>query len=328
MKSKVFGLYLLLPASLSMLAGCAQTDVTPDAPEEKTEQVSEAKAPLRGDMWSQGLAIPGAIGLGTPSLATFRGGLHMLHRGLRGNDIFMNRFDGRSWGQSALIPNILSRVTPSLGLFNDRLMAVYPHYRTNRLMMSLYDGSRWSDGIECGDGLLSGLSPSLASFNRHLYMAHRGLGSGQVFLSRYDGDRWTSPFAINGISSRVTPSLAAYGNRLNMFYPGVNNQLFLSAYDGSSWGAATALPGMFGPWSPGLGIYQNALNAIYPMSLGGYGFGGYGLGWSQFDGRSWAPGVQIPGITTPFAPALGLYGNHLNMVYPGADNQLYWSSCR
>lgn len=327
MKSKVFGLYLLLPASLSVFAGCAQTGGSTDTPKDESEQVSEAQAPVRGGAWSRGVAIPGAIGLGTPSLASFRGGLHMLHRGLRGNDIFMSRFDGRSWGQSVLIPNLFSRVTPTLGLFNDRLLAVYPHHRTNRLMMSLYDGRAWSDGVECGDDLLSGLSPSLAYFNRSLYMAHRGLRGDQIFLSRYDGNRWTSPFEIGGVRSRVTPSLAAYGNRLNMFYPGVNNQLFLSAYDGSNWGAATALLGMQGPWAPGLGIRNNALNAIYPMSQGGYGFGGYGLGWSQFDGRNWLPGVQIPGITTPLAPALGLWGNRLNMVYPGADNQFYWSSC-
>lgn len=330
MKSRVLGLYLLLPASLAMIAGCAQSDGAKDAQASaaapESEQTGEAKAPLRSGSWSAGVPIPGAIGYGTPSLATFRGRMHMLHRGLRGNSIYMSTFRNGGWGQSTLIPNLFSRVTPALGLYGDRMFAVYPHHRTNRLLMSLFDGDRWSDGVECGDDLYSGLSPSLAYFNRNLYMGYRGLNGNQLYLSAFDGNRWGSPFQIGGAFSRVSPSLTAYGNRLNMFYPGVNNQLYLSAFDGRSWGSPYALSGMYAPWSPGLGIYQNALNAVYPMSLGGWGSGGYGLGWSQFDGRSWGAGSQIPGITASFAPALGLYGNGLNMVYPGAGNQLFWSS--
>ncbi len=86
MKSKVFGLYLLLPASLAMIAGCAQSDGAKDAQASAAapegEQTGEAKAPLRSGSWSAGVPIPGAIGYGTPSLATFRGRMHMLHRGL------------------------------------------------------------------------------------------------------------------------------------------------------------------------------------------------------------------------------------------------------
>jgi hypothetical protein len=333
MKSKVLGLYLV-PASLLAIAGCVQPDGTSESngdDADQQEDVGQASSEWgvggAGITWGSFGAVPGMFGYGTPSLYGFRSNLHMLYRGV-GGGIYSSLYNGTSWGAGVLAPNIVSGFAPALGNWGNNLYAVYPNRFNNRLMYSLWDGAGWGVGNYLGAGFAAAGAPSLAYFRGGLYTAFRGFGTNNLYWSRFDGRAWSNPYLFNGISAGVTPSLAAWGNRLNMFWPGNNNVYNWAAYDGANWGLGSAIPGLYGAWPLGVGVYNNTLAAIYPQGYGaGYGgcsVGGCGLGWAGYNGTAWGTGLGIPGTSALYTPGVALWGNRLGMAYFGARNQLYW----
>lgn len=328
MKSRTLGLALLSSASLLAFSGCVSPPGDVDEADDETDVATE-KAPLYGAQWGLGTPIAGAYGIGTPALGIHNNRLHMVYHGLYGNNLYMSSLNNGAWGNPFAIPNIRSRVTPALTPYGNRLMMVYPHSLTNRYRMSFYDGNGWSPGEELGEAFAGHLSPALTYYGGRAHMVYRG-GGNQLYGTWYDGHSWANPFAIAGAYSRVTPSLGVYGGRLNLVYPSLyNNNLAVVTHNGYGWGSPTLLPNLYSPWSPGLGVYNNTLAAIYPTGSGaGWGgYGGYGLDWTLYDGNAWGPGSLLPGFQASYAPSLANYGNNLHMVYPGVNNQLYWSSC-
>jgi hypothetical protein len=102
-----------------------------------------------------------------------------------------------------------------------------------------------------------------------------------------------------------------------------DDRLFSAAFNREQWYNQTTIPGNSSV-GPSLAVLNGTLHAAWK---GEYGDTDQRLFHATFDGRSWSPQIQIPGLASSVGPALGVLNGVLFAAWKGAegDNQIYWS---
>ena len=248
--------------------------------------------------WRPGSVIERQSSKAAPALAAFNNGLHMVHLGESSNDLWWSIFDGQLWRTAAgsegnaRIPNQKSKASPALAVFNNELHMVHLDDSSNDIWWSRYDGTSWkkSDGTPGNEripGQSSKASPALAVFNNRLHMVHLGNTSNDIWWSIYDGTSWKKSDGtagnerIPGQSSKASPALAVFDNKLHMVHLGNgSNDIWWSMYDGTSWKKSDGTPG----------------------------------------------NERIPDQKSKAAPALAVFNNQLHMAHIGDSSNSIWNS--
>lgn len=341
MKIGTRGLYLLLPASLAALMGCATPDIGPGeesetTPDDATEEVTEATealgcqavgGALDCNNWAAWSPIDGVSGCGVPVTSACGEDICMVYQGCGGgNDLYWSTYRGGAWSAGVAIDGVSACGQPALSSCGEEVCMVYEACGSGDLYMARYGAARfggWRWGApELIPGIRSTFAPGLAYYNNNLHLFYGGANRG-LYMASYNRGVWGAGIGIAGVRTGVAPGVAVYGGRLHLAYAdGFRNQLYTTAWDGYGWGARTLIPGAYSAYRPTLGVFNNALNLFYPTLRGD------GYGWNAWAGRGWAGNVLIPGgiYGNPYAH-FGLYGRRA-ALYTGYNQGLYWSGYR
>ena len=291
--------------------------------------------------WRPGSVIEGQGSKAAPALAPFNNKLHMVHLGDSTNNIWWSIFDGQVWRTDGgsegneRIPNQKSKASPALAVFNNELHMVHLDDSSNDIWWSIYDGVSWkksdgSPGNERIPGQTSKASPALAVFNNRLHMVHLGNSSNDIWWSIYDGVSWKKSDGtagnerIPGQSSKASPALAVFDNRLHMVHLGnSSNDIWWSIYDGVSWKKSDGTPGneripdQKSKASPSLAVFNNQLHMVH------IGDSSNEIWNSTLNGSTWAANRRRYNGKSIATPVMAGLAGKFYMLHIGESTRIF-----
>ena len=213
-----------------------------------------------GMTWDTVRNVPGAGTSTGPSVAFFRGAVHMVWKGIEGDfGIYMTSFQGGLPGTPRAVPNVGTGTRPALAVFRDRLYMAWRGVADQNIFFSRFDGVNWlPQSVVPGVG--TSASPALAVLNDRLVMVWKGIdGNQDVWFATYDGSFWTPQAPVPGVGTNTGVSLSGGPDRVFMAWRGVEGDpsLYYTTYDGRKWGAqhnyfgtgSSGVPSILATWS-------------------------------------------------------------------------------
>jgi hypothetical protein len=230
---------------------------------------------------------------------------------------------------------------PGLAMFGDGLYAVWKGMLGDQSVWWSSFGQRWFGqgwaSQQRIDAVGSSIGPSIAAFNEQLYAVWKGVtGDESIWWSSFDGQSWAPQQRIaGGAGTSIAPSVAVFNGRLYAAWKGVtgDERIWWSSFDGQSWapqehivdGVGTTVGTSIGP---SIAVFNSRLYAAWKGVTGDER-----IWWSSFDGRSWAPQLQIvdgvgTSIGSSVGPSIAVFNGRLYAVWKGifGDQHIWWSS--
>jgi hypothetical protein len=279
---------------------------------------------LKGNTWTESIALPSGTTGHRPALAAYNGKLNGMVRGEGNEGLYHATFNGTAWTSfSKLGGEVASPEAPALAEFKGKLYSMHRGANDAHLYWHFFNGASWSAsqalpgptksvlGVSVSLGTAKG--PALAVYEDALYCVTRALTVSGLYWTAFNGTSWT-PWALVGsnVTSAEAPALAEFNGKLYCVWRGDSGGylLYWSAFNGTSWSAASPFPSGSTSESPALAAFEGKL---YCMVRGRENESLY---HATFQGSSWSSFTQSS-LTSSTTPAVAVFNQTLYCVHRG-----------
>lgn len=299
-------------------AGCIAPEA--DSEEVDEEEVESSEDALTPFQWSTPASITTLSSDNAVALGSYVGGVHLVHTGGTGTNLYHTVYNGTSWSTTTQIPNQKSKNRPALAAMGPKgsslLHMVHQGETSDSLWWSTFNGSTWTTNSQIG--MSSTQAPVMATWGAGLHLfgtnthttCSGSLSSGYscsssdfLWESTYNGTTWSPPQEIvtsanSKINGAAGASVAVYNGVPILVVRRASNDLWMYTQQGGVWSAGSKIVGQKSQSAPTLASYGGYLHMSH------LGDSSNSVWWSYYDGASWTANVTIPSTTSQWATAM------------------------
>lgn len=178
--------------------------------------------------WNAGRDIEDQMSKTHVALANYRDRIHMVHLGVRSNDLWYSTYDGSRWTPNVKIPGQKSKAAPSLAVWNNQLHMVHLGDSSNAIWHSINRGNGWTVNVRI-PGRSSDKVPALGRipngpYSGRLHMVYKSdanIEPQSLWHAQYDGRQWQRSAMIRGALTKAAPTLVSgYPDQLHLIHLG------------------------------------------------------------------------------------------------------------
>lgn len=340
MNFRIVSAFALTLLSIPCFTGCIAPDADSDE-EVEEEELGWSEDALTPFQWSTPANVTTVTSADAVALGNYVGGVHMVHTGGTGTNLYHTVYDGTSWSATTQIPNQKSKNRPALATMGPKgsslLHMVHQGETSDSLWWSTFDGSNWTENSQMG--MSSTQAPVMAMYGvgLHLFGTNKhttcsgSVSSGYsctsnevLWESTYDGITWSAPQEIVTSANR---KIDGVGGAAVAVYKGVpilvvrraSNDLWMYTLQNGVWSGGSKIAGQKSQSAPALATYGGYLHMSH------LGDSSNSVWWSYYDGVSWTANATIPSTTSQWATAMAPMSTKLvqafRMYCDGACNR-------
>lgn len=197
--------------------------------------------------------------------------------------------------------------SPSAAVYKDKLYVVYNGSGNDGLYFVTYDGTNWTgptklSGQITGVGIANNSSPSAVVAHGLLYFFYNGSGNDGTYYVTYDGTSLKGPVALKPyvgdmkFLSGTSPTAAAYGESICLFWVGTDEQVYYSLLQRNTWTGPTRIKANVSNFGIADNTSASAIEYMADFYLVYNGAGNDGTFYTVQTNNGWQKPVGIKGV--------------------------------